>query len=448
MKTIPTILSLLVFAFCQLPIIPVFAERPEDLNLVRNEFYLKLAELEKNEPLQELNTKYRGYLEKQKTGYQKAGNLDGILAVEKEMRGFVGDPQMALSLFPDLSRMQSIYRKQRKKLESALNEKKLALIQWSAEQAKELSVKWTREGRIEDAKQALEDSKSIAAMVNAIPKSMTEEVADKEESSAASPTSRDDSLAAATKEKPFVNSLGMKFVPVPITGGPTVGQTVLFSAWETRVRDYEEFTKDTGTDWPNAGFPQKDDHPAVNASWKNAVAFCEWLTEEERKKRRIGKDQRYRLPTDYEWSCAVGIGNEEDSNLLPSAKNEKLSEVFPWGRDWPPPEGAGNYYGEETKKNPVPDFYAKPIDGYEDSFDRTAPVGSFEPNDYGLYDLGGNVYEWCEDWYSSEQKERVLRGSSWRRNIRGNLLSSHRTYAEPDYWSNNLGFRYVLAGEK
>jgi hypothetical protein len=251
-------------------------------------------------------------------------------------------------------------------------------------------------------------------------------------------------LASATKDKPFENSLGMKFVPVPIRGGPTNRQTVLFSVWETRVEDYQEFVKDTGRSWQKADFPQKDDHPAVYVSWEDAVAFCEWLTEEDRKKRKIGKDQRYRLPTDHEWSCAVGIGKDEDADLMPSAKSGKLPDVFPWGRDWPPPKGAGNYYGEETKKNPVSDASRIPIEGYEDPFDRTGPVGSFEPNEYGLYDLSGNVYEWCEDWVDSTKENRVLRGGSWNGHGRGGLLSSCRGRGTPTYRISISGFRVVV----
>ena len=253
--------------------------------------------------------------------------------------------------------------------------------------------------------------------------------------------------ALATKENPFVNSLGMKFVPVPVTGGPTDGQKVLFSIWETRVKDYNTFIKNGGTSEGWMGKFKMDDSPAVNVTWYGAVAFCEWLTGTERKNGIIGKDQRYRLPTDHEWSCAVGIGKVEEPELLPQAKFCKLSNVFPWGREWPPSKGAGNFYGEETGKDPLPwDPDRKPIEGYDDGFPKTAPVGSFEPNLHGLFDLSGNASEWCQDLFTSDGTQRVQRGGSWERIDRQAMLSSNRLMVVPEFEGDSSGFRCVLEG--
>jgi formylglycine-generating enzyme required for sulfatase activity len=92
----------------------------------------------------------------------------------------------------------------------------------------------------------------------------------------------------------------------------------------------------------------------------------------------------------------VGIGKEEDASHTPAAKNGKVSG-YPWGKEFPPPAKTGNYNGEETSSNPVSG--QKPIPGYNGGFDRTAPVGSFPANALGLFDLGGNGYEWCQDCF-------------------------------------------------
>ena len=253
------------------------------------------------------------------------------------------------------------------------------------------------------------------------------------------------SIASATKAKPFENSLGMRFVPVPITGGPSDGTTVLFSIWETRVEDYEAFIKkDRNREWLEPDFKQDDDHPAVMVSWEDAVAFCAWLTEEDQRKGKLGKDDYYDLPTDHEWSCGVGIGKEEDEALLPDAKSGKITDIYPWGKKFPPPKGAGNYYGEETKGNPGPDTKRTQIEGYDDGYDRTAPVGSFEVNEYGLYDMGGNVREWCQDWYSTKEEKRVLRGGSWLYGSELGLRSSFRRFGTPSYRFDCFGFRCVV----
>lgn len=255
----------------------------------------------------------------------------------------------------------------------------------------------------------------------------------------------DKSLAIATKEKPFENSIKMRFVPVLVTGGPTDAQTVFFSIWETRVKDYEKFVRDDrDLEWRTANFKQKDDHPAVQVSWQDAEAFCAWLTESERKMGKLGKDKIYRLPTDHEWSCAVGIGKEEDAMAAPMLKNKKLVDVYLWGRDYPPKNGVGNFNGQETKRNPI--GKTLPVRGYNDKNERTSSVGSFEANEQGLYDMGGNVWEWCHDLFDPSNKDRrVLRGACWN-NSRGiNLLASNRLSSIPDSRNDGFGFRIVIA---
>ncbi|MDF1814449.1 MAG: SUMF1/EgtB/PvdO family nonheme iron enzyme [Verrucomicrobiales bacterium] len=408
-----------------------------EVSRVSLQFEVEVAELQK--PVKQLNRQYRGYLEKQKTAFRNAGDLEAMLAVEEEMKTFnSAGPEEDFSSYPELKRLQQIYRNQRSALDEKNRAAKLELIRKYQNTFSELTAVWTKEGEIEGAKLALAESKKLAtaekdpSLLATVepPKTDTGQTGSK------------GSPGAATRDQPFENHLGMRFVPVPIEGGPTDGKTILFSVWETRVGDYEKFIRDERKrEWPNAGFPQEDDHPAVNVNWDDAVAFCEWLTKEDRKKGKIGVKDYYRLPTDHEWSCAVGIGEEEDPSLFPQAKYKKLGKLYPWGKEWPPPEGAGNYRGEETASNPVGD--GKVIEGYNDGYERTAPVGSFPLEHHGIRDLSGNAREWCQDWFDDTKEKRVLRGGSWVNGNESPLGSSFRDGYTPASRGSSVGFRCV-----
>jgi len=262
-------------------------------------------------------------------------------------------------------------------------------------------------------------------------------------------------LEKATKEQPWQNSLGMKFVPVP-------GTQVLFCIWDTRVEDYSAFVDATGNDttggmwslgqdgwkqlgatWKEPGFSQGPTHPVVGVSWYDATAFCAWLTTRERRSGVLPGGASYRLPTDQEWSIAVGLGSE--SGTTPEEKDSKV-RLYPWGTMWPPPPGAGNYCGVEAKIGNEPKGLIV-IEGYNDGYPRTSPVESFPPNKYGLYDMGGNVWQCCEDWYNPEKVFRVLRGASWYDYDPERIFASFRRIHTPDRRGADAGFRCVLARE-
>jgi formylglycine-generating enzyme required for sulfatase activity len=266
------------------------------------------------------------------------------------------------------------------------------------------------------------------------------------------------SLERATKDLPWVNSLGMKFVPV-------AGTQVLFSVWDTRVQDFEAFVADTkydatrgmwslgkdgwkqrGATWKEPGFSQGANHPVVGVSWNDAKEFCKWLTKRERSVGDLPEDREYRLPKDEEWSAAVGLKNEAGST--PEEKSGKI-ELYPWDipqkpdKSWPPPKGAGNYAGEEAKIGEEPSGWSV-IKGYKDGYPRTSAVASFAANANGLYDMGGNVWQWCENRYDATEQYRVLRGASWDHDFPGDLLASNRDCDVPDYRGGAIGFRCIV----
>jgi hypothetical protein len=219
------------------------------------------------------------------------------------------------------------------------------------------------------------------------------------------------------KEPPFINSLGMKFVPVP-------GTKVLFCIHETRNADYAVCAAaQSGVDqsWRAEAGDGKDQHPVVNVSYEDAEKFCQWLSAKEGK--------TYRLPTDEEWSAAVGLVNE--NGRTPEEKSASGPEgVHPWGKYYPPKPTDGNYN----------------LSGFYDGYAGVAPVMSFRSNALGIYDLGGNVWEWCQGWYNEGHYLRFVRGgccaddNHWRKYMR----SSFRYFVPPMFSYKWSGFRCTL----
>jgi formylglycine-generating enzyme required for sulfatase activity len=235
----------------------------------------------------------------------------------------------------------------------------------------------------------------------------------------------------------WTNSLGMKFVMVG---------DIQMSIWETRVQDYDAFCGATGRRRNPPDFQQTPTHPVVKVNWFDASAFCEWLTEKERQENIVSDQQRYRLPTDAEWSKAIGLPQE--GGTTPEARDGKIRNEFPWGKQWPPPGGSGNYADKSARSSER--ARGGVVEGYSDGFGQTSPAGSFKPNKLGIYDLGGNVWEWCVENYNGRAATGgrdwgVLRGGSWATSKRTELQSSYRNVVDRNDRDVIYGFRCVLA---
>ena len=167
----------------------------------------------------------------------------------------------------------------------------------------------------------------------------------------------------------------------------------------------------------------RQDHPVTHVSWYDAQAYCHW--------------SNTRLPTEAEWECA--------------ARGKLEKRIYPWGDELTPGgrHRCNIWQGRFPKLNTAADGYL-----------GTAPVDAFEPNGYGLYNVAGNVWEWCEDWFSRNyHKVTKLTNPRYliptgRRSMRGGSFLCHRSYCNryrvaarsqntPDSSTSHCGFRVV-----
>jgi formylglycine-generating enzyme required for sulfatase activity len=188
--------------------------------------------------------------------------------------------------------------------------------------------------------------------------------------------------------------------------------------------------------WRNTGFTQTDDHPVVNVSWNDAVAFCEWLCGNE------GKS--YSLPSEAQWEYACRAGT---------------TTRYVTGNSPDSVEGSANVQDASFEtKFPKVDYAKYPSFKFNDGWSFTAPAGRFKANAFGLYDMTGNVWEWCDDWYDEKYYAqsrvddpaglttgsfRVYRGGSWN-DTPAYCRSANRIWGTPDNRDSVIGFRVAL----
>ena len=185
-----------------------------------------------------------------------------------------------------------------------------------------------------------------------------------------------------------------------------------------------------GADWRHPGGPESgldglDDHPVVHVSWNDVQAYCAWA--------------KRALPTEAQWECA--------------SRGGQAHKRYPWGDQLESPRHCNIWQGRFPVVNTLDDGYL-----------TTAPVRTFPPNDYGLWQTVGNVWEWCADWWSPFSyaagasqdptgpdcgEQRVMRGGSYlcHDSYCNRYRNAARSSNTPDSSMGNAGFRTVAAGQ-
>ncbi len=233
----------------------------------------------------------------------------------------------------------------------------------------------------------------------------------------------------------FVNSLDMRFVRV---------DDLLVSIWETRNLEFAQHVLETGFDrrylWRERAALSGPTHPVAHVTQIDASKFCEWLTLRERQLEKISPQDFYRLPTDLEWSQIAGLIGEE--GIDPDFRGGIPLDHVPWSPPGLPKQHRGNYHTwpNTTFPHPLPAQY--------DHYITTAPVGSFAPNPFGIYDLGGNVWEWTSTPFRHDEDPDffdmffTIRGGGWRTYADYKMKTNYRTGSTNN--QETIGFRVVL----
>lgn len=181
--------------------------------------------------------------------------------------------------------------------------------------------------------------------------------------------------------------------------------------YQTTFEEYDKYCEATGAEKPNDQGWGRGKRPVINVSWHDATAYAKWLSEKATQEE--GKKVEYRLPTEDEWYLACNVGVKTTWHF---GDDENQLKEYAW-------YSANSYdMGEKHK-----DY-------------GTHEVGTRKPNKLGLYDMHGNVWEWCEDWYDEEKNYKVLRGGSWS-SLAIITASSYRYRNSPDDRNDYFGFR-------
>ena len=214
---------------------------------------------------------------------------------------------------------------------------------------------------------------------------------------------------------------------------------------EVTVGQFQAYCRATGKEMPKQeDWNNTAQHPVHNVTWDEAVGFCEWATGE---LKRQGLPGSVRLPTEAEWEYAARGG---DTGL-----NGRARKVFVWGNDLPRTATPVGNLADAGAKAIYSSFSVFP--NYDDGYRQTAPVGGFPANAFGLRDMAGNVFEWCQDRYDeeyyakspvenpqgsngSDKRLRVRRGGSWV-NGPASMRASYRSGFDPGYRGDTFGFR-------
>ncbi|XOV81556.1 MAG: PEGA domain-containing protein [bacterium] len=201
----------------------------------------------------------------------------------------------------------------------------------------------------------------------------------------------------------------------------------------------------------------EDDMPVASVSWNDAAAYCNWLSDKDGLPQFYNMEfgnvisvnpqsTGYRLPTEAEWAWAA--------RTQPRTRQDPADVLrFPWGDNLPPPDRHGNYADRAASA-----LVGRVIFGYNDNHTAASPVGTFKSNIYGLYDMGGNVAEWTNDFYEipgtdpvtdptgpASGEYRVIKGASWMHGTITELRYSFRDYGIGG--RQDLGFRIARNAE-